>query len=270
MCAAMSVGWLAVLVFHDIPASRMTETAEMQNAQDADYHAARWPKMLALARKAWPLGVATALFSLEANVPRYVAAFQFDRHDLGIIGTLTYLLAVGQTLVSAVCFPAIPRLAEYFADGQTRLFWQLLRKLCTVGIMIGVAALVAGAVGGFWLLAAFGPEYAAHSRLLMLIIAAGSLQLVLHTFLSALRAMQRFRAVFALQIFSLLTTTVSCLVGTSLMGLNGIGWGLLASLTCSVLICASLIRISVNRVVSATGPLATKSAYGSFGKQPQC
>jgi O-antigen/teichoic acid export membrane protein len=245
VCGGLAISGLAVLLLHDLPAS-----SDVKDETAFESHcgrpAADRRQVLRLIWKSLPLAVGGALMSLEANAPRYVVAARFDASVLAVVGVMTYALAMGQTLVSAFCYPAVPRLADYYAEGRTRAFVQLVGRLCAVGGLAGLLAIAAAAVFGRQLLfIVLGEEFAAHSTLLVITVAAAGVQVIQLTLLNALRAMRRFKIVSLVQLAGLVTTAALCAGLTGPAGVNGVGWALLLSFSCGLLLCAVLIYVSI-------------------------
>ncbi|HEY3395549.1 MAG TPA: lipopolysaccharide biosynthesis protein [Lacipirellulaceae bacterium] len=242
---ALSLGGLAVLLLHDVPASTGLNH-ERQYESCRDRPADRRERVLKLVWRGLPLAVGSALMSLEANAPRYVVAAHFDANLLAVVGVMTYALAAGQTLVTALCYPAVPRLAAHYAEGRTRAFLRLLGKLFVLG---GFAALVAFAAATLFgrqlLLVVMGEDFAAHSTLFVLTVAAGGIQVIQHILLNALRAMRHFRIVSLVQLAGLITTAALCVALTHLAGVNGVGWALILSFSSGTLLCSALIYLSM-------------------------
>jgi O-antigen/teichoic acid export membrane protein len=256
VCATLSICGLAVLFFHDAPASNGLDD-EIRDELPAAWSANRRQQMLALVWRGLPLAVGSALMSLEANVPRYVVAARFDANVLAVVGVMTYALAIGQTLVSALCYPAIPRLAAHYAGGRTRAFLRLVGKLVALGGFAAILALVAaGFFGRPLLLFVLGEDFAAHSGLFVMTVAAGGIQVIQHILLNALRAMRRFKMVSFVQVAWLVTTAALCVGFTQHAGVKGVGWALVASFSCGTLLCAGLIYFSIRGASEHAGASA--------------
>jgi O-antigen/teichoic acid export membrane protein len=241
MCAAITLSGLIVLFFHDGPASIAVNDA-MQHDRDSASASDRLPTLLNLVWKSLPLAAGSALMSLEANVPRYVIAAEYDANLLAVVGIMTYALAMGQTLAAALCYPAIPRLAAHFADGRIRAFLRLIGKLCAHAALtasLGVA--VALIIGRQMLLVVLGEEFASYHALFVTIVAAAGIQVIQQILLCGLRAMRRFRTVSLVQLSGLLTTAAVCLGFTRLAGVEGIGWALVVSFSCGSVVTGTLI-----------------------------
>jgi O-antigen/teichoic acid export membrane protein len=90
---------------------------------------------------------------------------------------MSYLMVVGQMVVSALAESASPRLAKYYAAGNSTAFGTLLLKLVGVGLMLGAGGVFVAVVAGREILTLlYKPEYAERADLfLWLMVAAGIL-----------------------------------------------------------------------------------------------
>ena len=137
----------------------------------------RWEKktLSKLLLLALPLGFVMMLISLNTNIPRYFIERYLGERELGIFAAMSYLMVVGQMVVSALAQSASPRLAKYYAAGNSTAFCTLLLKLVGVGLMLGAGGVfVAVVAGGPILTLLYKPEYAERSDLFAwLMVAAG-------------------------------------------------------------------------------------------------
>ena len=132
-----------------------------------------------LAGIALPLGIVMLFISLNVNIPRYFIERYLGEKDLGIFAAMTYPMAAGSLLVSALAASAIPRLSKYFAAGNVSAFRKLLLRLVAFGGLIGALGIIVVKVAGHWILNLFyGPEYAAHNAIFMWIAAASAMHFV--------------------------------------------------------------------------------------------
>jgi len=124
---------------------------------------------------ALPLGFVMMLISLNTNIPRYFIERYLGERELGIFAAMSYLMVVGQMVVSALAESASPRLAKYYAAGNSTAFGTLLLKLVGVGLMLGAGGVFVAVVAGREILTLlYKPEYAERSDLfLWLMVAAG-------------------------------------------------------------------------------------------------
>jgi O-antigen/teichoic acid export membrane protein len=124
---------------------------------------------------ALPLGFVMMLISLNTNIPRYFIEQYLGERELGIFAAISYLMVVGSMVVSALAESASPRLAKYYAAGNSTAFGTLILKLVGVGLMLGVAGVLVAVVAGKEILTLlYKPEYADRADLFgWLMVAAG-------------------------------------------------------------------------------------------------
>jgi O-antigen/teichoic acid export membrane protein len=145
------------------------------------YAAAMTPRwngrtMARLARIALPLGLAGMCVSAYGNMPRYFVEHYYGERALGLFAAVAYAMTAGTTVVGALGQSAVPRLARYWASGNTLMFWRLLRHLIGFGALLGVAGVGIALVSGETILRTFyRAEYADHADLLVWIMVAGAI-----------------------------------------------------------------------------------------------
>jgi O-antigen/teichoic acid export membrane protein len=192
---ALTGVWAVVLVAHDLPAARACLRAELGGDPKSQFLPTFDPT--ALARLAWlaaPLGMVMTLISLQSNVPRYLIERELGTAQLGIFAALAYLIVVGSTIVGAIGQAASPRLANLHATGNRKGFFQLVWRLVGLASATGVAGVVVAAVAGPLVLRLmYGEVYAAHSHLLIALMAVGTLQYVGSVLGYSMTAMRCFR-----------------------------------------------------------------------------
>ena len=131
--------------------------------------------LLKLIWLALPLGFVMMLISLNSNIPRYFIERYLGERELGIFAALAYLMVAGNMVVSALGDSATPRLAKYYASGDSKAFGTLLLKLSGLGAVLGGLGVLIAIVAGHQILTViYRPEYAEHTNLFVwLMVAAG-------------------------------------------------------------------------------------------------
>lgn len=149
-----------------------TEPKKSQNPLYPRWHKKTLNKLVLLAL---PLGFVMMLISLNTNIPRYFIERYLGERELGIFGAISYLMVAGQMVVSALAESASPRLAKYYAAGNSTAFRTLLLKLVGVGLTLGTAGVFVAVVAGKPILTLlYKPEYADRADLFAwLMVAAG-------------------------------------------------------------------------------------------------
>jgi O-antigen/teichoic acid export membrane protein len=194
----------------------------------------RWnrARLLQLAKMAAPLGVVTALSSLNSNVPRYALEHFRNTSELGIFSALAYIVVVITLLVNALGQSAVVRLSGYFADGRGREFSRLLFRMS----LLCVAAVAGGAVvckfiGPFTIRLIYGSDYAAHIGLLEFLIITSGVSAIAAVLSFGMTAARRFRA----QLPVLIATVSTCALCVWLLTPR---WGMMGAATAMLIAAA--------------------------------
>ena len=215
----MAITWALMLVAYDIPSGVLMLNLLPQpggagpdkGKQEARLRP-RW-ELRTLAMLAWlalPLGFVMMLESLNYNVPSYFVERYLGEGALGIYAAIAYLQRAGTTVVFALGRSGSPRLAKYYAAGNSRAFLTLLLRLVGIGALLGsVGVLVAFVAGREVLTLLYRPEYARQDLFVLLMVAAGISYLA--SFLRyGMLAARRFRAQVPLFAFVVGTAVLAC------------------------------------------------------------
>lgn len=171
--AGMAAGSLATFLFLDLPSLGAVGGAEGGRGALRP----RLPKaeLLPLLRSALPLGGTMMLVSLNGQIPRFFLEGSAGRTVLGVFAALHQLVAVGNLVISAIATAASPRLANYAHRGDRAAFRALSAKLYALIAAISAGGILLSLVAGeYILLRVFGPEFADHADVLVLLAVAGS------------------------------------------------------------------------------------------------
>lgn len=257
--AGMALGWLVVLVAHDVPASHGTrrETAPAIGPPPERAGPAA-PRLVRLARLALPLGLAAVITSLTANVPAYFIEFRHGMREVGLFTSLAYLLVVGSYVLSSLGQAALPRLADFHAARERRSFLVLLGGLLAFAALVSGAAVLAAMGFGERLLAGlYGPAFAREGEAFVALTAAWS-SLYLFWFLGvALAAVRRFRALLLVRLAAAVAVVAGCALwvpGAPLIGAAraiALSGGVQIALSCLVLATAVARRNGSDRTEHA-------------------
>lgn len=233
-CGGLALVWLAVLLLFDMPRGHGL-LAESNQAATAG-------RSLDLIRTALPLGFSTTMAALNLNMPRYFIDARLGERDLGIYSALAWS-TVAMILVSdSMGHSAIPRLSRlYSADRLSEYRW-LLWRLVAAGALFGTAGLVVGLCFGERLLALlYGTEYAAHYRVLWLLILATAIYCVACMFTSAVTAARRFRIQVPLYATIVVANGIACALWVPKAGLAGGAAALVVSASVHLVLGASIV-----------------------------
>ena len=232
--------WSLVLVFYDIPMARKL-------VGGMDELMPRWNRtaMLQLTRKAAPLGVAVAVGAAYQTVPRYFIEHFHGLAALGIFATLAYFALVGQVLVNATGHGVVPRMAALWEQGEWGRYWQLVGRMVGFNAALAVAGvLVAIFLGAPILRVMYGPEYAAHSTLLVPIMIAGGLNYLGWFAKNILNSMRLFGRQAPLALCALVTMLIACAMLVPGHGLMGAAWAWIIAAALHIILASALIIFS--------------------------
>ena len=222
--AVLCITWLAVLLLYDMQKARRSLRVN-EKFLSLDVR-----KQVVLAKLATPVGVVVALASLGVNIPRYFLEHYRGSSDLGIFAALSYLVVGVGLIVNALGQSSIVRLSQSFADGDTKQYLGLLKRMSLIG---GATAVVGVGLAAIWgrpvLRLVYGPVYAAHLGLLILLIAVAGVNAVAAFFGCGMTAARRFKSQVPVTLSALASGTVTAFVLTPKWGMTGAALAILAT-----------------------------------------
>jgi O-antigen/teichoic acid export membrane protein len=213
----LAVAWAMVLVGYDLRsgALMLNQMAQLQP---------RWKlkKLVKLICLCLPLGFVMMLISLNTNIPRYFIERYLGERELGIFAALAYLMVAGNIVVDALGQSASPRLAKYYATGNSIAFRMLLLKLVGIGALLGGTGVLVALVAGRQILTLlYQPEYAQQADLFVLLMIV-ALMGYMSSFLGYGMTAARYFFI-QMPLFAVVTSTsaIACFWLIPNMGLSG-------------------------------------------------
>lgn len=195
------------------------EPANSQNPLYPRWHGKTLAKLLWLAL---PLGFVMMLISLNTNIPRYFLERYLGERELGIFSAISYLMVAGNMVVSALAQSASPRLAKYYAAGNSTAFRTLMLKLVGVGLMLGAGGVFVAVVAGRPILTLlYKPEYADRADLFAWLMVVAGITYVASFLGYGITAARYFQV--QMPLFALVTgaSALACLWLIPTMGVQG-------------------------------------------------
>lgn len=249
-CVAMALVWTAALIYWDVRqgwrflghSRERTAFPGIRDVWRAWSAKHRFQRQWSLVRLSMPLGIVTALASINLNMPRYFIAGQMGENQLGIFSALAYA-TVALTLVSdSLGSCAIPQLSRLYASGHIAEFQGSLLKLSTLGGALGLAGLAVAQVAGKRILALFyGPQYAAGSTVFVLLILAAAIHCAASMLTSGVLAARQFRIQVAMFTVVVLTSALACYRLVPTFGLYGGAMGMVAGAVMRLVLAAVVL-----------------------------
>jgi len=83
-----------------------------------------------------PLGMASAIASLDVNIPRYLMERHLNLSALGIFSAMAYMVVIGGRFVVTLMHAFMPRLARYYLEKRKSAFIKLLGKQVFVILLL--------------------------------------------------------------------------------------------------------------------------------------
>ena len=202
-------------------------------------------------RMAWialPLGAASMLISLNANMPRYFIQHFHGSRDLGIYSALSYI-PVGCIMTATALGQAVfARLSRFYFFRQNHDFVGLMSKSASFCGSVGGAVLLVSAIAGHKLLAMlYGPEYAEHTTLLLWLVAGAAVGCVAASFGCAMTATQHFKEQVPLLLVVLVTSVIACFILIPRWGLRGAAIAALISMTVQMIGAGSVVYYALRK-----------------------
>jgi O-antigen/teichoic acid export membrane protein len=236
-CGGLALAWLAVLLFFDVRHGRRFAGGPSRFTQ-----AAKTRRPWGLIRVALPLGIATTMAALNLNMPRYFIHARLGERQLGIYSALAYT-TVAMILVSdSLGHCAIPRLSRLYGGERLAEFRSLLLKLLVAGGLVGLAGLaVAQFMGARLLTLVYGSEYAAHSRIFLVLILAAAIYCVACMLTSAITSARCFRIQVPLYALVVGSNALACARWVPTAGLAGGAAAMVVAATVHLVLGAAVV-----------------------------
>ncbi|HTR37639.1 MAG TPA: hypothetical protein VMH80_17150 [Bryobacteraceae bacterium] len=261
--AALVLAWGLVLLRFDIRrGGGILTTSTHAGSVRARNAAARWisfhrpflgPTELNLARTAFPLGIVTALTSLQLNMPRYFVQWKSGVAILGIFSAIAYLGTLLTVFIDSLGLAVAPRLAKLFHAGELRAFMGLVMRLVALGITAGLAGIaVAAGAGGFVLRVAYGAEYSGYRDIFVWLMTAAGIGCVGTLLCCALTAGGFFRQQVPLYAVVVATAAIGCAALTRPYGARGAAMAMVLAAGVHVVLSSILLA----RMLSLRGQAA--------------
>jgi O-antigen/teichoic acid export membrane protein len=257
--AAYAAGSLFALAAWDLPqAARRLKRIGIVARPSVD--AAR-----ALVARALPLGMSSAIGSVQSNLPRYVVAATLGPGALAVFAALSYIPLIGHTAVNAAVQSALPLLARE-AQGPLASYQRRLVGLVAASAGVGTFALLAMVLFGRSLLGLiYGDDYAAHVSVLLWLMVATVVTFT-SVFLGAgITARGRFKTQLAITTTSLAVVAGSIWPLVRLYGLSGAAVSLLVAAIVELAAYATL-TVRDFRTADKAPALVTGALAGSVGR----
>lgn len=179
----------------------------------------------ALVSVALPLGLASSVTSVTANLPRYLVGRSVDLESLGVFAALSYVLVAATVGYHAAAQVILPRMARWYAVGDLAAIAALTRRLVLGCLALGAVAVAAVAGTGEPILRAlYGTAYAQATEAFTVLTLAAVLAGANYTVGTALSALRRFGHHLRVSLATLVVTVACGLILVPRYGVTAAAW----------------------------------------------
>jgi O-antigen/teichoic acid export membrane protein len=244
--AGLIVAWAFVLLTYDIPSGILL--LKQKNKLKPRLDIKTVGKLLKLCL---PLGLVMMLVAFNSNIPRYFIEYHLGERELGLFAPIAYVTYAGQTLEGALEQSTSSRLAQYYMSGQTKAFINLLLKLISLGLVIGVTATAIAIVGGKLILSLlYTADYVKYSDIFVWFMVIMTVEYVASFLCYGLIAARYLRVQVPVLLTVTATSFISCLWLVPLYGVKGAVASILIASLVRAIISAFVILHAINKLTN--------------------
>ena len=194
----------------------------------------------------FPLGVAQALITFQASLPRIVLQRVRGFEEVGIYTAISSLLVAGTAVMTAVGIAVMPRMAMLFALNRPEEVRRMRTRLVIGAAAVGsVSVLIAWTAGRRILALLFGAGFGngAHALIVLMVVMTVTFVASVNDFI--LVAQRRFSSQIVIHIMSTAVSALGCVLLISPYGLIGSAMAVLLGAFVRVLANSVLLKRSV-------------------------
>ncbi len=178
--------------------------------------------ILHIARSTFPLGLASLLGSLYANIPRYFLERYFSEKELGIFASIAYIMVSGTIFIRSLCQSFSYRISNSYASNDKHRIKLILARLLLFASILGASiTLISWLAGEHILLFLYGTEYAAYSDILAGMMFVAGFVFVADIMLYFIIASHQYRSWTLILLFANITSTIAAYLAVPTLQLWG-------------------------------------------------
>jgi len=216
----------------------------------------RQSEVVRLCKQAFPLGVFVTITTFHEGVSRYFVAHYQGEAVVAYFATMLFVMAGAASVQNGVNQAVLPRLARYYA-GNISDFWKLLGKVLGGSWLVMLAGLLVVAWQGRRIVALIArPEYAEYLYspqrqsvwpIFVIVVLGGCLTLTSMILGDAIVACHRYKSRMIAVALGAVVNIGVCWRYIPDYGLKAAAWAGVVSAGVIVLICVSVLLLSVER-----------------------
>jgi O-antigen/teichoic acid export membrane protein len=181
--------------------------------------------------------------NVTVQVPRYVVEVFCGREALGIFAALSYIVIVAVLIFDAISQTLLPRFCSLLSRGEVAQLKKTVGWIAAAATVLGMlGAAVTALFGARVLNLLYGPAFASHAQVLVVLACALPLGLLAWLGRGLMTAAQLFRPQLAVQCSGLIASLAVCYVLIPRGGLYGAGLAVIASFFVPAVAAAFVLR----------------------------
>jgi O-antigen/teichoic acid export membrane protein len=186
--------------------------------------------LMALGRQAAPLGVVSALLSLQTYVPQYVIQHEIGAAAVGRFSAAAYPLFFGSLAMTAIGQSSASHFSEAIKANHQSRFLLIVGVTVGAGLLVGVGLIVGSvAFGGAFLTLAYSPDYASAQTVLVTLALASAIRFTYQPLGVGMTAARRIGLQIWIRAASLATAIAAVTIGVTRTGIQGAAMALVAT-----------------------------------------
>lgn len=206
-------------------------------------------RIQALALTSLPLGLVSAVTSLNTNIPRYAIERMLGVSDLGIFASIAYPVTAATIVANSLGQSALARLSRHFAAGRVSDFQRVILKLIAFGFALTALAMTAVAlVGNRVLSVLYTPQYAKQGQLFLVLALAAGLNCIACFLVYGLTATRQFKIQIPISVLCMVTTFSASGFLVPRLKLMGAAVALVISACVQIAACSSMLVRAVRQL----------------------
>ncbi|WP_340678193.1 polysaccharide biosynthesis protein [Paraglaciecola sp.] len=209
-------------------------------------------RVLVFYRQHLTLAAALVISSLFVNLPNILLSYQLNLEAAGTFATISYFLVAGGILINSLSQVGTPKFSELYRQGNYAGFVQLVKKLCLVGVVIGISGVVVALLfGAYFLRIFYNQDIAQYFDVLNWVMLAAAVRYVYIFLGTALAAVQQFHVQTKIYATGLVTLLFSSYFLIAANGLTGAAQAMLfatlVELTLFIIVSRNALRNAFNQ-----------------------
>lgn len=211
-------------------------------------------KLKSLLKKAFPLGIVMLILSLNTNSLKYYVEYFLGTENQGVYSSLTYVIILGNFVLSAIAQTILPRLGRFYNENQFNSFKSIAFKFILISIGIGVISFIMSYLFSDLILTLlFNKKFLDYSVLFKLIMFSTIFIYCASSLGYILTSMREYKVQPFINMTVLLSNLIFGYIFIRKYGINGLVFSSILSFTIQIVYTSLIILKKYNEKISCTG-----------------